>query len=55
MYSCLNYKSDGEVDDLSANDTEVLQSLKWVKRPKAIKPLTPSDQNTIERLFNSID
>jgi YidC/Oxa1 family membrane protein insertase len=30
MYSCLNYKADGEVDDLSASDTEVIESLSWV-------------------------
>ncbi|MFD2565940.1 membrane protein insertase YidC [Pseudotenacibaculum haliotis] len=30
MYSCLHYKSDGSVDDLSANDTEVLPQVNWV-------------------------
>ncbi len=31
------------------------KSLKWVKWTKAIKFINPSDKNTIERLFNSID
>lgn len=30
MYSCLNFKSSGEVDDLSPNDTEIIQELNWV-------------------------
>jgi len=31
------------------------KSLKWVKWTKAIKHINPSDKNTIERFFNSID
>ncbi len=31
------------------------KSLKWVKWTKVIKFINPSDKNTIERLFNSID
>ncbi len=30
MYSCLHYKTDGEVDNMSPTDTEVFNQLDWV-------------------------
>jgi len=30
MYSCLNYKSEGEVDDITGSDTEIIKSLNWL-------------------------
>lgn len=30
QYTCLHYKSDGEVDNLSPDDTEVLPSANWI-------------------------
>ena len=36
-------------------EPDKFKSLKWVKWTKVIKFINPSDKNTIERLFNSID
>jgi YidC/Oxa1 family membrane protein insertase len=61
MYSCLNFKTEGEVDDLSPNDTEIIQQLNWVgfkqhffssvlltDKPFENATLTSQDQKDIE-------
>jgi YidC/Oxa1 family membrane protein insertase len=61
MYSCLNYKSEGEVDDLIGNATEIIKEVNWAgykqhffssvlmsDKPFENVTLTSEDQKDIE-------